>query len=111
MRRVICDQYEFDPPESEQELEVVLAEPSRHCPDLPALLVACGASAQDGSPLPVEWDRWDQVAAHFKRFLGVVLPNPSQVRSAVLLRDDWNEVELGIAFDSMLVWYHWRTTA
>ncbi len=111
MRRVTCDQWEFDPPDSEQSLELAIAAPSRHCPDLAALLAECGASARDGPPPPSGWPRWREVAVHLERFAGVSLPPPPQVRAAVLLCDDWNDVELGVAFGSVLVWYHWSTSA
>jgi hypothetical protein len=111
VRRVSCDQFEFDPPDSEQLLDLALASPSRHCPDLPTLLNACGASASDGPPLPPGWIRWTEVTAHLERFAGLALPHPTQVQSAILIRDDWDDVELGIAFGSVLVWYHWSTTA
>ena len=110
MRRIICDQYEFDQADSEQSLELILAAPSRRCPDLATLLATCGASVQDGIPPPFDWRRWAEVATHLERFAGVNLPHPSQIR-AVLLRDDWDDVELGIAFESVLVWYRWSTSA
>jgi hypothetical protein len=111
MRRVSCNLYEFDPPDSEQALEVALAAPSRDCPDLAALLAACGASALAGRPPPADWARWGQITAHLHRFAAVAVPDPTQLRAAVLLRDDWDDVELGIALDSVLVWYHWSTSA
>ncbi len=111
MRRVCCDQYEFTPPDSEQALDLALAAPSRHCPDLAALLAACGASAQDGPPPPAQWVRWGEIAAHLERFAAVSLPHPTQMREAVLLRDDCDDVELGVAFGSVLIWYHWSTSA
>ena len=54
MRWAICDQAEFDPPDSEQSLEISIAAPSRHCPDLSALLASSGASATSGPcPRPI----------------------------------------------------------
>lgn len=61
VRRVLCGQWEFDPPDSEQGLELAIAAPSRHNPDLSALLAACGASARHGPP-PVGWVRRVAVA-------------------------------------------------
>jgi hypothetical protein len=29
----------------------------------------------------------------------------------MLISDEWHDLELGIAFESILVWYHWFTTA
>lgn len=110
MRRVTCDQWEFDPPDSEQSLDLAVTKPSRRCPDLAALLASCGASATDGPTLPVGWGRWPEVAEHLERFAGIALPGPPDCR-AVLLSDEWNDVELGVAFGSVLVWYHWSTSA
>ena len=111
MRRVTCDHWEFDPPESEQALELAIAATSRRWPDLATLLASCGASASDGKPATTGWVRWAEVAAHLERFGGVALPHPTQLRAAVLLCDDWNDVELGVEFGSTLLWYHWSTSA
>jgi hypothetical protein len=111
MRRVSCDQYEFDSHESEQSLEIALSTPSPHCPVLATLLAKCGASALEGQSLPVNWRRWGLVAEHLERFAGVSLPHASQVRTSVMLRDDWDDVELGLSFDSVFAWYHWQTSA
>jgi len=111
VRRVSCDQYEFDPPDSQQALDLAIAAPSGHCPDLATLLAACGASAPDGSPPPAGWVGWGPVEAHLARFAGLDLPHPTKVRAAVLLRDEWDDVELGVAFGSVLLWYHWSTSA
>lgn len=111
MRRVSCDQYEFDPPDSEQALDLAIAASSRHCPDLSVLLATCGASAKDGPSLQPDWSRWDMIARHLEQFAGVNMLHPTQVRATVLIRDDWDDVELGIAFESVLIWYHWFTSA
>ena len=111
MRRLSCDQDEFDPPESEQSLELAISSPSRRQPNLTALLIACGASVCNGAPPPTGWHRWQTIANHLRRFAAVDLPHPSQLREAMLLRDDWDDVELGVAVGSLLIWYHWSTTA
>lgn len=111
MRRISCDQYEFDQPDSEQALDLAVAVPSRRCPDLSALLAACGASAKNGPGLEPGWSRWNVVAEHLAQFAGVTLPHPTQVRTAVLIRDDWDDIELGIAFGAVLIWYRWTTSA
>jgi hypothetical protein len=111
MRRIICDQYEFEPPDSEQSLELAIATPSHHFPDLKSLLVACEASAHNDSAPPPGWRRWQMIASHLKQFADIDMPHPNQLRGAMLICDDWNDVEVGIAFGSTLVWYHWLTTA
>ncbi len=111
MRRIHCDQYEFDPPDSEQSLDLVLAAPSIHFPDLQALLSVCGASAADGPAPRVGWVRWDGVAANLERFGQVILPPARELQRVILLEDRWDELEIGIAFRSLLVWYRWTTSA
>lgn len=111
MRRISCDQYEFDLPDSEQFLELAIAAPSRHYRDLAAFLDACGASSCRGSSLPKSWFRWQLVVEQVRRFAGVELPHPSQCRETVLLNEEWNDVEVGVAVGSVLIWYHWFTTA
>jgi hypothetical protein len=111
VRRVSCDHYEFDPPDSEQSLELALAAPSPRCPNLAALLATCGATAQVGSAPPPGWLRWHQIVAHLESFVGVSLQHTTRMREVALLRDDWDDLELGLAFESVLVWYHWSTSA
>ena len=110
MRRLSFDQHEFAPPASEQSLDLVISSPPQHT-DLTSLLAACGASAVAAPPPPPGWPRWVTVADHLRRLAGVELPHPSQWRDAALISDDWNDVELGVAVGSVLVWYHWFTTA
>jgi hypothetical protein len=110
MRRLFFDQYEFDTPNSEESLELVISSPRQH-PDLGAFLKECGASAQDGPPPAPGWPRWHTVTEHLRRLAGVELPHPSRFRAAVLMHDDWNDLELAIAFGPLIIWYHWSTTA
>ena len=111
MRRVSCDQYEFDPPDSEQTLDLAIASSSCHYPHLASLLAKCGASSPNGSSLPVDWPRWPEVVTQLSRFAGLELPPLSQLREAVLLQDDCGEVEIAVAFGTTFVWYHWSTSA
>lgn len=111
MRWVLCDQFEFDPPDAEQKLDMAVATASRHCPDLTTFLAACGASAREGLVKPQGWNRWRQISEHLSRFAGVDLPHPSQIQQMVILRDEWDDVEVGITNGSVFVWYHWLTTA
>jgi len=110
MRRVICDEFEFNSPDSEQTVELAIASKSPYCPDLTSLLSRCGASAYSGSQPPVDWPQWPEVAEHLNRFAALELPHPSQL-SAVLLRNNWDDVELAVEYGSVFVWYHWSTTA
>jgi hypothetical protein len=110
LRRLSCDQDEFESG-SEQSLELAIASPSKHCCDLCALLVACQASATRGPTIPPDWSGWLRVMEHLRRFAAIDLPHPSQVREAILINDEWNDVELGLAIEGHLVWYHWSTSA
>jgi hypothetical protein len=111
MRRLSFDQYEFDYPDSEQSLELAISSPSRQHANLAAFLEVCGSLRRAGESLPPGWARWNVVAEHLRRFAGLELPHPSKWREAVLLCDEWDELEVGIAFDAILLWYHWSTTA
>jgi hypothetical protein len=111
VRRITCDQLEFDPAESEQALDLAISHTSRYYPDLPSLLAVCGASARVGLSPPLNWAKWDTVLRHLRLYAGLELPHPTQWREAVILCDDWNDVELGIAAGSLFIWYHWTTSA
>lgn len=110
VRRITCDQFEFAAPESEQSLELALSYSRQH-PELEAFLAACGASALSGSSPGPAWDRWERVREHLRRFAGLELPYIDKRRVILLLRDDWNDVELAIAANTSLIWYHWSTSA
>lgn len=110
MRRLLFDQYEFDTPDSEQSLDLAISSPSQHA-DLAALLAACGASVRAASAPPPNWRRWVEVADLLGRFAGIELPHPSRWREAMLISDEWNDLELGISVKTILVWFHWSTSA
>jgi hypothetical protein len=109
MRRLSFDEYEFDRPDSEESLELVISSSRQH-PELTEFLSACGASALVGSSPPANWGRWSEVTAHVQRFAGFELPsfNACQV---ILFSDDWDDLELAVIVGPHLVWYHWWTTA
>jgi hypothetical protein len=104
------DQYEFDPPDSEQFLELAISSATRH-QDLGAFLAECGASAISGRSPDAGWGRWEMVRDHLGRFAGLELPPPGGCRELILLRDDWDDLELAIMSGADLVWYHWYTSA
>lgn len=111
MRRITCDQDEFGVPESEQSLSLAIATPSRSCPDLQAFLLACEKSELPRQPLVSNLQRWQQIAAHLKEFANLELPPQEHMRETWMISDDWNNVELVLAFDAVFVWYHWSTSA
>lgn len=105
------DQYEFDSPNSEQTLELVLASPKQHH-DLTMFLEKCdAASAISGRSPDAGWDRWEKVRGHLRQFIGLELPHLDGCREIVLICDDWNDLELAIAAGANLIWYHWSTSA
>lgn len=110
MRRMSCDQFEFDPPDSEQSLELALSCPRQH-PELGTFLAECGASATSGRPPEPGWVHWETVRGHLRRFAGLELPHLGECREVALLRDDWDDVELVIAAGVSLIRYHWSTSA
>jgi hypothetical protein len=109
VRRHSFDQYEFDDPSSEEALELAVSS-SRQVWPLAAFLAVCGASERVGRPLPAGWPRWAEVAAAVRKRAGVDLP-AAEACEVVLLSDDWDDVELAVVAGSVLVWYHWWTTA
>jgi hypothetical protein len=110
MRRLHFDQYEFDSPDSEQSLEVVISSPRQH-DGLKAFLSECRASSDVAPPPAPGWDHWPSVTENLRSLAGVVLPEMSQWREGALFRDEWDDVEVAIAAGPFLVWYHWLTTA
>jgi hypothetical protein len=110
MRQLQLDQYELDPPESEQSLRIAISTPRQHS-TVGAFLVACGASATQGPAVGLDWPKWHVVSAHLRQHARLDLPHRTKVRDTVLLRDHWDEVELAIVYGDVLVWYHWGTTA
>jgi hypothetical protein len=109
VRRLSLDQYEFEPPDSEQMLELAISSPNQH-PDLCQFLEACGASAGTGNPPPARWPKWPQVVESVRQFAGLELP-PADACKVIVLSDDWDDVELVVVVGSLLFWYHWWTSA
>jgi hypothetical protein len=110
MRRLYFDQYEFDPPDSEQDIELVISTSPRHA-GLKTFLADCGVSAKSAPPPASIWPRWQPVADHLNRFAGIQLPHVSKWRELIILHDEWDDLELGIAAGPHLIYYHWSTSA
>jgi len=109
MRRLSFDSYEFDVPESEESLDLAISSLQQH-QDLAPFLADCDASAQVGSAPPEGWPRWAEVVKSVRRYAGLELP-PAETCRVVVLSDDWDDLEVAVAAESLLVWYHWWTTA
>jgi hypothetical protein len=110
MRRLSFDQFEFDSPCSEQSIEIAVATPSQYL-YLESFLADCGASDSTGPPITPSWMKWNVTADDFHRRAGIELPHPSQWRESALIDDEWNDLEIAVAAESILIWYHWYTTA
>lgn len=110
MRRMSLDADEFDPPGSEQFLELAISLSRRHR-DLGLFLEECGASGVPGLAHEVGPGRWEKVWGHLRQFAGLELPDFDDRRRVILLSDDWDDLELAIGTDAASIWYHWYTTA
>ena len=110
MRKLSFDPYEFDPPSSEQFLELAISRLQEHR-DLETFLKECGASATSGRPVDPGWNRWQGIGMNLESFAGLSLPPFDECVEIVLLSDDWDDTELAIKTAAHFVWYHWYTTA
>jgi hypothetical protein len=104
------DEYEFEPIDSEQALEIAISSPKQHR-DLKSFLTDCGAFAVDGPPPPADWPHWGEIVDTLRRLAEIELPPLTSCRQVALILDDWNDRELAVSTGSVLVWYHWSTTA
>jgi len=109
MRRFSFDQYEFDSASSEEALELAVSSVAQH-PTLAEFLTDCGASSRTGSRPPVDWANWEWIGGTVRARTGLELP-PIEKCEVLLLSDESDDVELAIRVDSVLLWYHWWTTA
>jgi hypothetical protein len=109
MQRLSFDAYESDTTSSEESLDLALSSARQH-PTLAAFLAECGASSQAGESPPADWCRWEWVVETVRLRTGLELPPIRECR-VVLLSDDWDDVEMAVVSGSVLVWYHWWTTA
>jgi hypothetical protein len=99
MRTLTFDQYEFDPPDSEEGLEISIVTKRDHpFPDVVGFASAVlGAEAEKKLPSPIAFkscDRSPNVAAYLARYAGVTLPSPCDWPTFVV-SDDWDD------------WEHW----
>ncbi len=110
MRRLTFNQYEFDSSDSEQFLEIAVSTEQEHS-TITSFLQACGVSAPSGIALSHRWEKWHSVTDNIRRFGQIELPHPAKLQFAQWFQDSWNEVEVAFAFDHILIWYHWETSA
>lgn len=109
MRRLSFDYYEFDPSESEQTLDLAISSLEQH-PTYDEFLTDCGVAVRPGLDLPEDWPQWRGVTDAIHTRTGLRLA-PRGSCEVLALSDDWDDLELFIRTGSVLIWYHWWTTA
>jgi hypothetical protein len=115
MRTLTFDQFEFDPPDAEEALEISIAtKRDRSFPDVVAFASAVlGCDAPGKLPPPIafrEWGRSAGVRAYLQRHASVVLPDSCNWPTYIM-SDDWDDWDALIVGPDMLIRYHWWTTA
>jgi hypothetical protein len=105
MRRIQIDPAEFDPPSSEQHLDLAISSSKR---TVVQFLSDCGASKPSGSTPGESWGRRTEVLSNVRQFAGIEIGREAVL---TLLNDEWNDLEAVIESGDGLIWYHWYTTA
>src|SRR5262245_26754673 len=113
MRKLSFDQWEFNPPESEQSLDVAIAS-AREYAGPPEFLAACRPADEScrGLPAPqpiAELARCGEVLGYLREYAGLELEDGSW--SAGVISDEWNDLELVLVSGRQYIWYRWETTA
>jgi hypothetical protein len=114
VRRLHLDQYEFDSPDAEEELDLTIGTTDQFR-DLAAFAHWAGINTRDRRPVAemsacplsdLARCRW--VLDSIRRFAGLELPDSVQT---IVLNDEWDDLELVLVVGRYFVWYHWGTTA
>lgn len=108
LRRLTLDYQEFDPPESEQTLELAIASLREHR-SLSEFTALFATSDARETP-PMVWKQWGWICDNIAKFLGVSAPPITECRTEVI-GETWDDVELVIESATERIWYHWWTTA
>ncbi len=115
LRQLHFDQYEFDSPSSEEELDLTIGTTGQFR-DLAAFAHCAGIRPHDGPPVPDRADRpvselgrggW--VLDYIRRFASLELPDGGG--RMVVLSDEGDDLELVLVAGRYFVWFHWSTTA
>lgn len=112
MRKHSFDFFEFEPPESEQFLDLAFAS-KRQYADLQEFLADCGAldeSLRSSSGSGNWQETTEYVRAYLRKCLGIELPLTNGSQPTVLSKE-WNDVEVSMETPEEFVWFHWWTTA
>lgn len=115
MRTLTFDQYEFDPPDAEEGLEIsIVTKRDLPFPDVVAFASAVlGSDSAQKLPPPIAFQAWGRAAgarAYLQRYASVMLPGSCDWPTYVV-SDDWDDSDALIVGPDMLIRYHWWTTA
>ena len=109
MEKYTFDQNDFTSLDSEQSAEMAVSSFHQHY-DLAEFLAECGSTVRDRSPPPIGWTGWNEVVDTVKRLIQLELPRINTCR-VTLLNNTWDDLEIVVATQTHLLWYHWWTTA
>ena len=115
MRTLTFNQYEFDPPDAEEGLEISIAtKRDRRIRDVVAFAAeVLGVDASKRLPSPVPFTEAigpGHVRTYLHRYAGVTLPTPCDWPSYIF-SNDWNDFDAVLVGPEIFVRYHWSTTA
>ena len=112
MYTIVANQFEFDPPDSEQDLTIVVG-CAPEFKTIASFLAACEESTRADesgieSTLCAQLTR-KEIIDTLDRFIPrVTVPRAAQVYT---FNDEWDDRELLICWPGRYIWYHWYTTA
>jgi hypothetical protein len=115
MRTLTFDQWEFEPPDGEERLEIsIAAKDERAYSSVAAFAGAVYGIKSAGklsSPVPfTDAIGPGNVRAYLARYAGVKLPTPCTWPTHVI-SDDWNDFDAVLAGPTTFIRYHWWTSA
>jgi hypothetical protein len=119
MRTLTFDQWEFDPPDAEEGLEISIAAKNDFLyPNAAAFARAAHAIKFDeGLAAPVPFTEEigatngpGHVRTYLQRYAGVTLPMPCDWPTHIIL-NDWNDFDAVLVGPTVFIRYHWSTTA
>lgn len=115
MRTLSFDQFEFDPPEGEEGLEVaIVTKRDRPFPDLFVFAASMwGPDVASALPEPVAFKEKlgpGNIREYLKQYADLELPMPCEWPTYILC-DDWNDWDAIIAGPDLWIRYHWSTSA
>jgi hypothetical protein len=115
MRTLTFDQWEFEPPDGEQRLEISIAAKSdRAYANVAAFAGAVyGIKSAGKLSSPVSFTEHigpGNIRAYLQRYAGVKLPTPCNWPTHVI-SNDWNDFDAVLAGPATFIRYHWWTTA